>query len=430
MVKKKIPFKDRAFDDVLDDLKLYFRGIGKRLPPTTLKDVLIDIGVPKTKRVVKVEQPVIEPETVIVEPPPQEVEVIEQPKELDMEPTEPSTITTGSGVNPDASEVITGSDLQDISKALSAVEKISDSFMSGKSIQEDPSEITIEIEGEEEIVASEKSMATLPRLVPKKDEAEDEEAEDALVKLTPIGKEDLPTLEAFDVDSQTETDEELVETTVPTSEEEEQVESMSMEDATKPQEKVVPDHVVKPIMQTKVVIVGEEGVGKRSILDKAELGPLEIDGETVSWVRSKLFEAVNNRIDLHVWSFDDAAKSNIARNQFYSHASVIIIVYSASDRWSFDSIDFWFKEATATYDVIPPIVIVANKTDLRVSDPTPEDEQPVTYEEGFGFAESLANALKEGDALHPVAYIETSCLTGDGVTEVFQTAANLYEKQL
>ncbi|MHA2085069.1 MAG: Rab family GTPase [Candidatus Thorarchaeota archaeon] len=429
MVKKKISFKDRAFDDVLDDLKLYFRGIGKRLPPTTLRDVLIDIGVPKTKRVVKEEQPVVEPEPSVVEPPPQEVEVNEQATEMEMQPTEPAPVTTGPGINPDASDVITGNDLQDISKALSAVEKISDSFMSGKAIQEDASEISIEIEGEEDIIASEKSMATLPRLVPKKAEAQDEEAEDTLVKLTPIGKEELPTLEAFDVDDQAQTEVEEIETPIPEPEEE-PVESMSMEDATKPQDKVVPDHVVKPILQTKVVIVGEEGVGKRTILDKAELDALRIEDETVSWVRSKMIEAVNNRIDLHVWSFDDAAKANIARNQFYSHASVIIIVYSASDRWSFDSIDFWFKEATATYDVIPPIVIVANKTDLRVSDPTPDDEQPVTYEEGFAFAESLANALKEGDALHPVAYIETSCLTGEGVVEVFQTAANLYEKQL
>ena len=40
MIKKKIPLKERSFDDVALELKKYLRYLGKRLAPGVLEDVL------------------------------------------------------------------------------------------------------------------------------------------------------------------------------------------------------------------------------------------------------------------------------------------------------------------------------------------------------------------------------------------------------
>ncbi|MBA7587955.1 hypothetical protein ES708_30003 [subsurface metagenome] len=79
---------------------------------------------------------------------------------------------------------------------------------------------------------------------------------------------------------------------------------------------------------------------------------------------------------------------------------------------------------------MPPIVIVGNKIDLRSETEDDSGEDPVSYNEGFQYAEDLAKRLGSDDDLHPVAFIETSSLTGVNTEEVFKTAADLYENTL
>jgi GTPase SAR1 family protein len=131
-----------------------------------------------------------------------------------------------------------------------------------------------------------------------------------------------------------------------------------------------------------------------------------------------------------VWSFDLAVKAKVQRKEFYKNSQVLMIVYSASDRWSFESIDFWLREATLSTEEMPPIVIVANKIDLRSEAGEDSGDEPVGHDEGFKFAEELAQRYGKDDVLHPVAFIETSCVTGEGVEEVFNTAAQLFENTI
>ncbi len=192
-----------------------------------------------------------------------------------------------------------------------------------------------------------------------------------------------------------------------------------------------PAHVVKPLVHSKVLILGEDGVGKKSLMRKAEMEPVVTSEEvidSVPYIHSKVFEAEDHRVRLNVWSFDEAVKSKIGRNEFYDDAEALIIVYAASDRWSFESIDFWLKEASITLETVPPIVIVANKTDLVKDVEEETGDMPVTKEEGFSLAEELAKRFGKGKKLHQVAFLGTSCLTGEGVLDVFRTASELVSR--
>jgi GTPase SAR1 family protein len=163
-------------------------------------------------------------------------------------------------------------------------------------------------------------------------------------------------------------------------------------------------------------------------MNKAEMEAVpssEDVADFVPYIHSKVFETEDYRVRLNVWSFDEAVRSKITRKEFYEEAEALIIVYAASDRWSFDSIDFWLKEATITTEDLPPIVITANKTDLITDVGEDTGDKPVTKEEGFALAEELAQRVGSEETLHPVAFIGTSCLTGEGVVDVFRTAAQL-----
>ncbi|MFW9770124.1 MAG: hypothetical protein ACFFF9_14425 [Candidatus Thorarchaeota archaeon] len=415
VVKKKIPLKGRSFDDVALELQKYLRYLGKRLAPGVLEDILDKIGLPKARHVLQQElmehhEPIPEPELEEDIPPPS-IETKPEKKRKSILPTkeEPAAkFIESHGVSGDGKGSITSDDFDDIADALQVVESLSDSFMTG---EEEPTEestppppkISIKLSGQEEIVASNKSYARVA---------------DAKV-VAEVVEESEETEEAVEA-------EEVIELVAETIEKEEEVVE---EHEPKPQ--VTPTHQIKPIVECKCLLLGEDGVGKETLKAKAEVVPIEHeDGEVSSYIFGKIFEGDNHRIDMRVWSFDLAVKAKVQRKQFYMDSHVIIIVYAASDRWSFESIDFWLREATLSSEEMPPIVIVANKIDLREETGDDSDDQPVSHNEGFQLAEELANRFAVENKLHPVAFIETSCITGEGVEDVFKTASQLFENTL
>jgi len=416
IVKKKLPLKGKSYDDISLELQKYFRYLGKRLAPGVLEEVLERIGLPRARRVVAepepepiIEEPVIEEPAVEVEREPEPIpepvkEVKPPPKKKEKKKEEKkekaaATFVESPGRSADEKGVISANDFDDIADALEAVEALSDSFMGGAiepPVEDQKKDISISLEGQEEIVASGSTYVRTP-------EAIQESVEDTVVT-DEHGMVEL-VAETIDEEASVETEKEAV-------------------------PRVTPSHQIKPILECKALLLGETGVGKRSLKAKAGIMPLVIDEETnevSQYIYNKMFDGAHHRINLNVWSFDLAVRAKLPRKDFYSEAQVIIIAYAASDRWSFESIDFWLREASISCDHNLPIVIVGNKIDLRSEAGDDTGEEPVSFEEGFQFAEELAKKLSSGDELHPVAFIETSCLTGENTESVFKTAADLFE---
>jgi GTPase SAR1 family protein len=408
MVKKKIPLKERSFDDVALELKKYLRYLGKRLAPGVLEEVLERIGLPKARRVLKEEvieastEPEPEPEPVVAEPEPEKEEVKPEKKRrsfLSRKKEQAATFVESPGVSADEKGEISVEDFDDIADALQAVEALSDSFMTGaaketpvEKVIEKKAEISINLAGSEEITASGKSYARVGEVVEPEEEVEDTDEEIKLIAVT-VEDEEQPEVE--------------------------------------PEPQVTPAHQIKPIVECKALLLGEDGVGKESLKAKANIEAITMEDETISQhIFGRIIEAANHRIDLRVWSFDLAVKAKVQRKEFYKDSQALIIVYAASDRWSFESIDFWLREATLSTEEMPPIVVVSNKIDLRAETGEDSGDEPVGYDEGFKFAEELAKRLGKDDVLHPVAFIESSCVTGEGVDDVFTTAAQLFENTI
>ncbi|MFW9846510.1 MAG: ADP-ribosylation factor-like protein [Candidatus Thorarchaeota archaeon] len=486
MVKKKIPTKHRSFDNVLEEVEMFFRARRKILAPGMLRDVLVRIGLPQAKKIVSqedLEAAHIAKDTMKTEAKP-ETEAVSEEETVEPETPAvdeaPATFVENPELDIPGVTVLDGEDFTDIADALNAVESMSDSFMAAKSkaaitpeskpipqVKEEQPEaekagLKIDITGSDVITAASTTFASTPA-TPAPDEAT--ELEDVDIELeeeeaTPVeselrleaevaeeppeaGEADLERAESEEIEVETEVEPEITEVEEIEPEiaveldseealEEEPVSDTEVETpAVESAAQITPSHVVKPLVQSKILILGENGVGKQSLMTKAELEPVESEDapDAVPYIHTKIVETENHRVKVSVWSFDEAVKSKISRKDFYDEAGALIIVYAASDRWSFDSIDFWLKEATITADLVPPIVLVANKTDLVDNIDEELGESPVAQEEGFALAEQLAKKFSVESKLHPVAFIGTSCLTGEGVFDVFVTAAELAARE-
>ncbi|KAI8609327.1 P-loop containing nucleoside triphosphate hydrolase protein [Chytriomyces sp. MP71] len=96
------------------------------------------------------------------------------------------------------------------------------------------------------------------------------------------------------------------------------------------------------------------------------------------------------------------------RNEFYKDTHGAILLYDVTSRKSFESLEKWVEELMAFYTKEVTIFLVANKVD--------SSPRMISTKEGMNYAEKM-----------DFAYFETSALTGEGVTDMFNA---LFQKVL
>jgi GTPase SAR1 family protein len=197
----------------------------------------------------------------------------------------------------------------------------------------------------------------------------------------------------------------------------------SLEDV-RPAEEQAPE-LLGDSHELKALVLGESQVGVKSILFECNLK----EAEDLPYIYRDVVDHDDNVIGINVWTFEGSQAARIPRQEFFTGTGVAVLVYSVADRWSFDSLDFWVKELTSTFLVPPPIIIVGNKTDLR-DHPVYGDEEefdpPVTTVEGEEFCKKMATELGESGTAHPIIFMETSSITGAGISELLSTIIDLW----
>ena len=155
----------------------------------------------------------------------------------------------------------------------------------------------------------------------------------------------------------------------------------------------------------KVVLIGDSGVGKTSIISrftKDTFNNEEISSSSAQFT-SKTIQINDQSIKFDIWDTAGQEKFRALAKIFYKDAQVIILVYEIINKESFESIkNYWYKESSenSTADIF---FVVGNKSDLY------ENEQ-VTDEEGKKFA-------KEINAIFKI----TSALSNTGIDRLFES---------
>jgi GTPase SAR1 family protein len=207
----------------------------------------------------------------------------------------------------------------------------------------------------------------------------------------------------------------------------------SLEDVSQ-DEKSMPEGVPE-ILDLKVLFLGEEGVGVNSIIFECNLklgndySSLDLH-PTRPFTYSNIVERNDANVRVDAWTFQKCTEAKVPKTEFYTGSGIVVLVYSVAERWSFDSLDFWIREVSNAFLIPPPMIVVGNKTDLRdhpVYDDDDEVEIPVSTEEAREYCSKVAKTLGENGQSHPLFFIETSTITGQGITELLNKIIDFWQ---
>ena len=157
----------------------------------------------------------------------------------------------------------------------------------------------------------------------------------------------------------------------------------------------------------KVVLLGEAGVGKTSIISRFINGTFEerlmsTNGAAYVNKNMELPEYENKIIKFEIWDTAGQEQYRSLNKIFYKDAAICILVYDITNLKSFNSlIDYWYKEILDTAPKNTIIGLAANKSDL-------DDKEIVQEEIAREFAKQI-NAI----------FMYTSACKSFGIDELF-----------
>ena len=163
----------------------------------------------------------------------------------------------------------------------------------------------------------------------------------------------------------------------------------------------------------KVVLLGESGVGKTSIIAQFTTGKFDPDCVTslsAQFVSKTVeFQNLGKAIKFDIWDTAGQEKYRALAKIFYKDAKVIFLVYDITDAKSFSELkSYWHGVVKANGDSDAIIAIVANKNDLY-------DNAQVKNEEGEEFARSIGAIFQS-----------TSAKSDNGITTLFDNVGQKF----
>ena len=116
----------------------------------------------------------------------------------------------------------------------------------------------------------------------------------------------------------------------------------------RPNVKIVPEPVPESL-KLKVVVVGDQGIGKSCLLKRYAQNTFSVDEEKTvgSDFYSKQFRStVKGLVTVTCWDLSGDPTYIDVRNEFYKDSQVLFICFDVTSRKTFDAIDMWLREVS------------------------------------------------------------------------------------
>jgi small GTP-binding protein len=168
--------------------------------------------------------------------------------------------------------------------------------------------------------------------------------------------------------------------------------------------------ITLPFRAIKIILVGEPGVGKKTLFEHFSDNVFESDSIATIGVDfgTMIVSLGDSNVKFQMWGVANEERFRFLIPTYLRGALGAIIMYDITDRTSFEAIDGWFtllREEARKYKKFP-IMIVGNKIDL-------DFEREVSTEEG----RIIANSLEA------IGHIECSMKSKEDIERIFQILA-------
>lgn len=164
----------------------------------------------------------------------------------------------------------------------------------------------------------------------------------------------------------------------------------------------------------KVVIVGDGYCGKTCMVlryTRNEFPDDYVPTVCEATATSVQVDEYQRRAMVVLWDTAGQEDYDRLRPLCYKRTNVVVVCFAVNSPDSFDNVQLKWMPEVRHYCPDAPVVLVATKTDLRRG--RSDARRSITTDDG----KELARQLRAD------AYAECSSKTGDGVADVFQTAA-------
>ncbi|OMJ85870.1 hypothetical protein SteCoe_12712 [Stentor coeruleus] len=156
--------------------------------------------------------------------------------------------------------------------------------------------------------------------------------------------------------------------------------------------------------QAKVVLIGDSGVGKSSLLDMFVMSTFKPNQESTvgGSFKSKEVHIGTKIIKLNIWDTAGQERYQSLTKMYCRGASVAILVYDITKKETFDNLRKWHEIVLESGNTDMIFAVVGNKEDLI-------EREEVKLEDARGFASKIGGF-----------YRKTSARTGFGVESLFE----------
>lgn len=158
----------------------------------------------------------------------------------------------------------------------------------------------------------------------------------------------------------------------------------------------------------KVIFVGDEGVGKTSLVTRYAKSSFSSDYLPTlgANIVAKEVSVEGKIVTLIVWDIAGQEWLSRVRDRYYSGASLAAIVFDVTSKNALKDVKAWLSDVKSYAPKDIPVVLVGNKIDLP--------RRTVGKEEGQKLAEEI----------HAI-FLETSAKTGENVRKLFDKVLGL-----
>ena len=163
----------------------------------------------------------------------------------------------------------------------------------------------------------------------------------------------------------------------------------------------------------KVVLIGESGTGKTSIIQRFSYNLF--DSNCASSISSQYISKtidlkdINQSLKFDIWDTAGQEKYRSMAKLFYKDAKIILFVYDITSLNSFNELrNYWITQVKENCEPNILFGVVANKNDLY-------NDQQVPKEEGVKLADEIGGIFQM-----------TSAKSGNGINNLFNNIARKY----
>ena len=166
------------------------------------------------------------------------------------------------------------------------------------------------------------------------------------------------------------------------------------------------------ILQIKMILLGNTAVGKTSIINRYvedNFSSNLMSSVNMTFIQ-KTLKIDKQKVQLNIWDTVGQEKFRSLSKLFFKDTKIVALVYSITNKNSFNDLEFWLKTFKETIGEDVVIGVMGNKSDLFLEQEVSEEEGEKFAKENGGFFDLVSAKENKAGLDKFITKLVTECL--------------------